>query len=87
MRTSLTIDPVASASWVNRGLTFGGGFSFEPPLMIRRPVLVVTVCGLTMINQCYQIGLSTSDAVRHFSDVISTTLAIKPSPEAVLTSS
>jgi hypothetical protein len=64
MRTLLTTESVASASWVNKGLIFGGGFSLEPPLIMRRPVRVFTVCGLTMVSQCFQIGRSTSAAVR-----------------------
>jgi hypothetical protein len=76
MRTSLTTELVASASWVSKGLIFGGGFSLELSLMTRRPEFVVTCSGLTMVNQCFQIGRSTSAAVRHRCDVISNTLAV-----------
>jgi hypothetical protein len=76
IRASLITEWVANASWVNKGPIFGGGFSLEPPLMTRSPVFVVTCSGLTMVSQCFQIGQSTSSAVRHRCDVISNTFAV-----------
>ena len=76
MRTSLITELVASASRVNSEPIFGRRLSLEPPLIISVPIFVVMCSGLTMVSQCFQIGRSTSAAVRHCCDVISNTLAV-----------